>query len=54
MRPFFIYAAVITAAWQHCCLPGALMCEANAAYNEEVEKGKGEEWGQARQQQPVI
>jgi hypothetical protein len=30
------------------------MCEANAAYNEEVEEGKGEEGGHARQQQPVI
>jgi hypothetical protein len=35
-------------------LPGALMCEANAAYNKEVEEGKGEEGGHARQQQPVI
>jgi hypothetical protein len=35
-------------------LPGALMCEANAAYNEKVEEGKGEEGGHARQQQPVI
>jgi hypothetical protein len=30
------------------------MCEANAAYNEEVEEGKGEEGGHARQQKPVI
>jgi hypothetical protein len=30
------------------------MCEANAAYNEEVEERKGEEGGHARQQQPVI
>ncbi len=51
---FFIYLAVFTAAWQRWCLPGALMCEANAAYNEEVEEGKGEEGRHASQQEPVI